>query len=332
MVSNEDYLWDRSGPVDPEVERLERLLAPLALGPRAMPAELASTPGYRRRWSRLVPLAAAAAIALAVGLWWTLRQPAWRVEPVSGRPVVAARALVASQGLKLGEPLETDELSTARIQIGRLGFVIAEGGTRVRLVKSERREQRLALDRGTIVADISAPPRLFIVETKTALAIDLGCAYRLHVDERGSGRLTVTDGWVQLDGGAREAMVPAGASALLRAGSGPGTPVFDRAPAELRAGVARLDFEDEAPAERRKTFEEVLRAAEPRDALTLVTLLHRVSSDERGLVHDRLGALLPSPSGVTREGIVMGHREMLNRWWEAVPLPRTKKKFFIWPL
>src|SRR3954470_10558163 len=30
MSEPDDYLWDRSGPADPEVERLEKLLAPLA--------------------------------------------------------------------------------------------------------------------------------------------------------------------------------------------------------------------------------------------------------------------------------------------------------------
>ena len=29
---NEKYLWDRSGPPDPEIERLEQLLAPLRYG------------------------------------------------------------------------------------------------------------------------------------------------------------------------------------------------------------------------------------------------------------------------------------------------------------
>ncbi len=30
MSKPDDYLWDRSGPADPEVARLEQLLAPLA--------------------------------------------------------------------------------------------------------------------------------------------------------------------------------------------------------------------------------------------------------------------------------------------------------------
>ena len=32
---NEQYLWDRSGPPDAEVQRLERTLAPLGYGCRA---------------------------------------------------------------------------------------------------------------------------------------------------------------------------------------------------------------------------------------------------------------------------------------------------------
>jgi len=329
MASNEDYLWNREAPVDPDVERLERLLSPFAFEPRTLPL----APRSRPRWIRLAPIAAAAALAIGGGVWLVLTRPLWRVEPVAGRPLLGSRLLESLRELPLGETLETDDRSVARIHVGRLGSVVVHEGSRVRLATLGRREQRLALDRGTIVATITAPPRLFIVETRAALAIDLGCAYRLQVDESGSGTLQVTDGWVQLDGGTREAIVPAGASATIRAGVGPGTPVFDSAPAEMKAALERLDFESEEPSVRAKALQDVVRAAERRDALTLLTLLWRVRADERGLVYDGLAAVLPPPPGVTRESIISGDREMLNRWWEVLPLPRlSKKKFLIWPL
>lgn len=328
MAINEDYLWNREAPVDPDVERLERLLSPFAFEPRRLPL----APRSRARSVRLALVAAAAAVTIGVGLWLALTRPVWRVEPVAGRPLLASRALESQQELWMGAPLETDDRSIARILVGRLGSVVVHESSRVRLAALGRREQRLALDRGTIVATITAPPRLFIVETRAALAIDLGCAYRLQVDERGSGILRVTDGWVQLDGGGREAIVPAGASATIRAGFGPGTPVVDAAPAAMKASLARLDFEDEEPAARAKTLEDVLGASERRDAITLLTLLQRVHADERGRVYDRLAAVLPPPPGVTRESILSGDRDALNRWWQILPLPRpTKKKTLGWP-
>ena len=54
---NQDWLWDRSGPPDPEIERLEKTLAPLRYRHRA--PERPS----RRGWA-----IAAAVVGVAVGL------------------------------------------------------------------------------------------------------------------------------------------------------------------------------------------------------------------------------------------------------------------------
>src|ERR1700716_1973153 len=75
---NEEYLWDRSGPPDPEIERLERALAPLRYRHRAEVVRM-PTPS-RARWA----MAAAAAVVLgAVGLSQfaapQARDSAWQV-------------------------------------------------------------------------------------------------------------------------------------------------------------------------------------------------------------------------------------------------------------
>ena len=57
MNKSDDYLWDRSGDVDPEVARLEALLSPLAPRRAAAHASPAQRHGSRRR------IAAAAAAA-----------------------------------------------------------------------------------------------------------------------------------------------------------------------------------------------------------------------------------------------------------------------------
>jgi hypothetical protein len=67
---NDDYLWDKSGEPDPQIQELEELLAPLRYQPQPLelPNEL---PVARRR--NYVPLAAIAAtllIALLIGGVW----------------------------------------------------------------------------------------------------------------------------------------------------------------------------------------------------------------------------------------------------------------------
>jgi hypothetical protein len=67
---NEDYLWDKSGEPDPEIQELEQILAPLRYQP--VPLEL---PVVRRR--NYLPLAIAATLLIALlagGLWLRLRK------------------------------------------------------------------------------------------------------------------------------------------------------------------------------------------------------------------------------------------------------------------
>ena len=53
-------------------------------------------------------------------------------------------------------------------------------------------DNRLALERGRIYATILAPPQKFFVETPSALAVDLGCAYSLEVIDTGETILFVS--------------------------------------------------------------------------------------------------------------------------------------------
>lgn len=66
---NEDYLWDKSGEPDPQIQELEEILAPLRYQPK--PLEMPTVP--RRSY---VPLAIAATILIALlvgGIWLRLR-------------------------------------------------------------------------------------------------------------------------------------------------------------------------------------------------------------------------------------------------------------------
>jgi hypothetical protein len=70
-----DYLWDRSGEPDKEIQELEELLAPLGYQPRPLqlPADVA--PERRRRLYPALAIAATIALAaLALGLWLAVNQ------------------------------------------------------------------------------------------------------------------------------------------------------------------------------------------------------------------------------------------------------------------
>lgn len=262
-----------------------------------------------RRWR--LPLAIAAALALAATLHWlrpAASGAAWAVSPLAGAPRVDRTVFTGPARLHEGGWLETDDTSRARVTVGAIGEVDVEPNSRLRLVKASATEHRLELARGTMSALIWAPPRLFFVETPSATAIDLGCAYTLTVDDRGDGTLVVTSGYVALEHQGHESIIPAGLMCLTRPGAGPGTPFSTEAPAEFRTALGRFDAGDPA------ALAAVVASAGPADTVTLWHLLARAPTAARGAVFDKLAALQPPPADVTREGIVAGDPAMRDRW------------------
>ena len=213
-----------------------------------------------------------------------------------------------------GDWVETTASSRARIIVGPIGTVDVEPQTRVRLGTLQPDAYRLELSQGTISAQILAPPRLFIVETPASTLVDLGCAYRVTVDLDGNGTLQVTDGWTALEWRGRESVVPAGASASIRPGAGPGMPTFDDASSTLKTAVAAFDAGNGGDA----AVSTLISAARVRDTLTLWHLLTRTDGDQRGRVYARLQELVPAPPNAPRGLVMQLDAEALRHWREEL--------------
>lgn len=317
----DDYLWDRSGPPDPEVERLERRLAGLrgGLEEPVWPSEPAVR-GVRRR-RLFLPLAAAAALVLAIAIWQRAPRGAaetpWVITSIDGE-ATRAQADRGGRPLSAGRWIETAADSRALLTADEVGQIAVEPGTRLRVVDGDTREHRLQLAHGTLRAVVWAPPGRLVVDTPSSTVVDLGCAYTLRVDRRGVGSIEVTAGWVAFVHEGRESFIPAGAMAATRPRRGPGTPYYGDATSALRRAVARFDLHPRKREQREAAVAEILAEARPRDALTLWHLLARVGEEDRGRVYDRLAAFVPPPPGVTRAGIRRDDRSMRDRWWNAL--------------
>ncbi|MBI3401181.1 MAG: FecR domain-containing protein [Acidobacteria bacterium] len=326
-----DYLWDPSAPPDPEVERLEQMLGRLrSTTPAPSIADLVRRmPGHdvlRWRTARFLgpALAAAAAVVLMIAAsWQSMRTlhlaPGWDVASLEGQPRIGS-AIVADIGrLAVGQTLTTDASSRARLDISTLGAVTVETNSRVRLVATRADHFRLALERGTLHAVIVAPPRQFVVDTPSSRATDLGCAYMLHVDEDGTGLLSVTAGWVSFESKGRESFVPAGASARTDPDHGPGTPRYDVTDQRFRD---ELDFVDEGPRMEgyASALAYVLEHASVHDAMTLWHLIPRVAPSDRGAVVDALAARAPMPTSVSRDAVMRLDKAALDQWWDSLGL------------
>ena len=333
-----DYLWDGSGEPDPELRRIENSLArfrhrvemPDFPATDFLPSKPSRFVFFTAGWSSRFAAATLLLLALTVsGLLLRFapvelsNAPAWDVARLSGAPRVGNFSLASDSSkaqLRVGQLMVTDNSSRASLNVAAVGEIYVDPDSRVRLVESGSNRSRLALELGTIHAAIWAPPGEFVVDTPSASAVDLGCAYTLHVNEDGSGTLRTTLGWVGFHKDGHDSFIPAGAMCMTRPVEGPGTPYFEDASEKLRSALHAFDFESLSAADRQQALRMILAQARRRDAFTLWHLLFRVNDEERPLLYDRLASLVPPPAGVTREGTLALNSAMMDAWWNAFDL------------
>ena len=329
-----EYLWDKSGE-DPDVAKLEHLL-----GGFAHDAPLREPPARKPRGRRTaviigaVVMAAAAAILLL--LWWRAPErgptqlaviadargaPGFTFEVSGGAALCQGSPAHPGTGgfLRVGEWLETDPGATADVKIADIGELQLKPNSRLRLVATGPDQHRLALERGRLSARVTAPPRLFVVDSPVATAVDLGCAYDMEVDENGRTHVRVTSGSVSLEGHGRTSWIPWGHEATADRGNGPGTPVRSDAPADFRAAVARFDAgENSGGWGTSPPLATIVDGAGKTDAVTLWNLLSRTEGADRAAVFARLDEVAIRPEWVLEEDVLSLQPQALEAWREGL--------------
>jgi hypothetical protein len=314
----QEYLWDRAAPADPEVEAIERQLAPLGFDPAAKPFTVPR--GRPARVSRLVPrhvvarLALAAALIVVVGSGYFV----WRWSWPEDRPwsVASARGTTGAT-LQVGQTLVVAESDQALVGIARIGTMRVDGGASIALRSTSGLRHRLRMDGGTAHIRIWAPPMSVVLDTPSGEVIDVGCEFLLTVTETESV-VRVLSGWVQLENSVAESLIPEGASSAMSPGTAPGVPVYADAAPAFEAAVRALEAGGGEPAAR-----DAAQLARKRDVMTLLRLADRsLPGDE--ILLKRAADLWPPPGGVTVNGILRGDRRGLWSWHESLPLPPPK--------
>lgn len=302
-MSDPDYLWEKKGQPAPETQELEALLSQARFSGMTLPE---ARPRRGFRWAVAAGGIAAAAALLIFGV--VQRGPFLEVRDAAG----------GVEKLYVNRWFETGEGEQARIRVADIGEVQLNPQSRLRLVRTDAQQHRLELTRGSLHAKVDAPPRLFIIDTPLATAVDLGCEYDLYVDPAGGTRLDVHTGWVELQGRGKQSTVPAGMGSVTRAETGPGLPIDEKAPAAFRDAAERFDKGDFA------TVNELLAASTVNDAVTLWHLLARAEPSQRGDVVARLKVLVPAE--VDEMKAVALDKQTLDTWWEAIVAQREGHK------
>lgn len=317
------YLWDPSREPDPEVQRLERVLARYRFVERGTPRW--SREGSRARIVPRVPqVIGGLLVAAAAVIVWMLvardSEPAYRVEGLPGRDLVRA-----------GDAIEVKAGEDARVVIGALGHVELDAGSRLRVEDCGKDAHRLYLERGRVRASIVAQPRAFQIDTPSGKTVDLGCAYELEVDASGAARVRVTSGQIEFTFDGREVYVPANASCTATPSAGPGWPELDARSGALDdvLAIARgKSIESKTPD---AVLDELLAECTDEDTLTLWHVYDGSTKDgvadwvrQRVLV--RLLREFPLPRGVTEEGVRSGDRAQRRAWRESMQ-PAWRKAY-----
>jgi len=313
-----DYLWDRNGR-DSDVERIENLLARYrhVEQPFVFPNPRAATTKRASRFPFLVTAIAATCVIGAALSFWSMmpRKAGLAVVALEGTPRIDNVA-VASARLSVGGRLETGIGDRARIQISDIGWVQVQPGSVLTLLEDHAERRRFRLERGELLAQINAPPAVFIVETPAARAIDLGCAYRLRFAPNGEGTIEVSDGWVEIDHGFEQTLVPAGAAARFRVDRISPAYMSQTSP-EFRDAMLQWWLTENEPA-RSTSLALALSKANRQDAFTLLNMLGRSLPRERLVIYDRLTALIPAPPTVSRSAVLAGETNAAEPWWSVI--------------
>lgn len=262
---------------------------------------------------RAVLALAALALVISVSAFILLRstgQP-WDVRALAGSPTIDGRS--GASKLQEDQWLATAANERASLTVPSIGTVTIEPDSRVRLVRSREKQQHMELARGTLHAFITAPPRLFVVDTPAAKATDMGCVYTLRVEDDGATMLRVAVGWVELSGTQGLTRVSAGIECRTSAGGRVGLP---RAMASTISEQALAAFDPAAAGS--AELDAFLALCGHVDGVTLWHVLQRVPESGRAAVLDRLAALHPAPPDAPREKSLALDAAALEAWWNQV--------------
>ena len=245
-----------------------------------------------------------------------------------GRPLIASKADRREQGgCRSAAGSRPIERSTAQPHASApsAGSSV-EPGRELRLISARTGDHRLQLERGTLRATIWSPPGQFCRgHSASSTAVDLGCAYTMTVDDDDVGHIRVTTGWVGFEWRGRESFIPAGATCLhtSKQFQAPDTGFYDDTSAAFQVALDTLEVsraDAVGHASRRARSRAVRKRGRKRHGDVVASAVARRDGPLRGRVFDPLAQFVPPPSGVTRDGVLAGQKQMLDDWWDTLGL------------
>jgi hypothetical protein len=163
---NDEYLWDKSGEPDPEVQQLEEVLGSLKYQPRPLEIPRDLVVIRRRRYSPYLAIAASLILALLAAGFWLMRIQERKEQPVREALVEKPRPA----------PTNTNQRQEDNSMIEKKGPVVAvnqrarhksNGRNLSTKLTAQQREEALAAKQQLMLALRLASEKLNLAQKKT---------------------------------------------------------------------------------------------------------------------------------------------------------------------
>lgn len=245
------------------------------------------------------------AVAALVFLWLN-RAKGWNVDVTMGSVLINNNAVNSETELELNSLLITDENSSVRILIPKIGVIQVEPNSSL---SRTRKDFEIKLSKGRVVKKSDAQKAEATLNITTDLADfneESSSDFELFADEE-INELFVFDGIVKIVVKGFEAVVPENFACNIKKGkyAVPYNPNSD-------PQVVKLIKEYSGPADPNMVV--IVSLANKSDALCLWHILQLSGEENRPIVFKKLNELVPPPETVTGEGIQKLNREMLDQW------------------
>jgi len=236
----------------------------------------------------------------------------WEIMQFSGNPMINDTIMKESDLFPPLATITTDENSSVTLSVPDIGRVTIENSSTV-----ERMESGSSIDvkNGTIKKYEGNANEFLVVQTPFAQVKELfkGSAFKLQVLNDGTSKISVESGWLTMDVNDFQSYIPKNYSCVISKGryvipfSSSTNSDFEK----LMVGFTGVND---------PSIGAILSLAKKKDAISLWHLLQLVSSEDRFVVFDRLNELVPTPTGVTKQGIQALNKDMLTQWRQEIEL------------
>lgn len=236
----------------------------------------------------------------------------WEIISTSGNPKLENSIANKGNGFASENTIETDASSTITFTIPEMGRLLIDNSS---IVSRTKNDNEITVDKGQIRKFEGDASEVLSVLTPLAKFTELykGGAFRLHVDENGTCKLTVESGWVIVNIKDFDSYVPKNFGCLITRGKYAIPYPSDSAPQLINLLENFSGIND-------PSVGTILSLMTKKESLSLWHIIQLISPDNRSIAFDRLNDLIPVPSGVSKAGILALNKDMLLDWRQEIEL------------